>query len=125
MPNVVELFAVLRAVLSTLTNRRPVRIIVVLDDGEQVRLPVPEVAATAPQPARGQAFVPNDVQAGILEALDGKAMRTDQLANKVGCDRRQLFRRPGGVQELRDAGLVNHHDRHGYFRPDCPPEGME
>lgn len=63
-------------------------------------------------------------QRGILQALQGRALRTDALAAEVG-DRSRLFR-PGGLAELRDRGLVDHHPRLGYYRPDAlPPELTE
>jgi hypothetical protein len=80
------------------------------------RLPVPE-----PPPERKLPFVPTPLQEGILEALKGKALRTDALANKVGCHRNQLFQRPGGLHELREHGMVDNHHRIGYYRPDAPP----
>lgn len=64
-------------------------------------------------------FVPSHMQRGILDALNGKALRTDALASKVG-SRSRIFRRDG-IHELRHAGLVSHHKRIGYFRPDAPP----
>lgn len=93
------------------------------------RAPVPPAPAPAPAPvtpsgpgpAAEDVWVPTDAQACILEALDGKALRSDALAHRADVDRRTLFRRPGGLQELRDRGLVEHHDRLGYYRPDCPP----
>jgi hypothetical protein len=65
-------------------------------------------------------FIPGPFQQGILDALDGRAMRTDALARAVDCDRRRLFK-PGGLPELRDHGLADHHHRPGYYRPDAPP----
>jgi hypothetical protein len=84
----------------------------------------PEGALTAtvatPAPARpARPFVPNPFQHRILEALDGRALRTDALGDAVD-DRRRLFR-PGGLKELQAEGLVNHHDRLGYYRPGAPP----
>lgn len=65
-------------------------------------------------------FVPNAVQKVILQALDGKALRSTVLAEMVG-DSGRLFRKNGGMQELRDRGLVDWHARLGFFRPDAPP----
>jgi hypothetical protein len=67
------------------------------------------------------AFVPNALQCDVLTALDGKALRTDALVVRIGCERSQLFKKPGGIQELREQGLVDNHPRVGYFRPDAPP----
>jgi hypothetical protein len=66
-------------------------------------------------------FEPNALQADVLCALEGKALRTDALAREIGCDRTQLFRKPGGVQELREHGLLDNDPGHGYYRPDAPP----
>lgn len=71
-------------------------------------------------PAAESAFVPTPFQADILAALEGKGLRTDALAAKVG-DRRRLFKDPGGIPELQEQGLVSHHRRVGYYRPDFPP----
>lgn len=67
-------------------------------------------------------FIPNAFQKGILDALANKAMRTDALANKVG-SRSRLFDEDG-LPELVDEGLVCHHKRIGYYRPDAPPAEM-
>jgi hypothetical protein len=97
-----------------------------LDDGDRVRLPVPigQAAASAPTvcslPAEG--FVPTPFQQEILDALEGRALRTEGLASAVGCDRRSLFRKPGGISELQEHGYVKTHKRMGYYRPDSPPE---
>ncbi len=61
-----------------------------------------------------------DLQERILDALAGKALRTDALAHKVECDRGQIFRK-GGLKELRACGLVAHDEAVGYYRPDDPP----
>lgn len=85
---------------------------------------VPVSAAIAwlsrPKPEVSEPFIPNPFQIGILRALDGKALRTDPLADEVG-DRRKLFRDPGGLKELQRHRKVSHHSRVGYYRPDCPP----
>lgn len=65
-------------------------------------------------------FVPTAYQRALLRVLAGTALRTDALAGASGGDRRRLFR-PGGLTELRARGLVGHHDRLGYYRPDDPP----
>lgn len=101
-------------------GRRAVRLAVRLDDGERVVLPVP-VPWEQP-PAAG--FVPTAFQQAVLEALDCKALRTEALAAAVG-DRARLFRPKGGLAELREHGLVSHHERLGYYRPDSPPPQLE
>ena len=70
---------------------------------------------TSTEDRADEVFVPTPFQKGILDALDGKALRTDSLGNKVG-DRRRLFKQ-GGLKELRERGLVGHHDRLGYYSP--------
>ena len=88
-----------------------------------VTLPVVALrcAASPPcdEPEEEPPFVPTPFQKGILEALDGKALRTDALGAAVG-DRRRLFK-DGGLKELRDRGLVLRHARLGFYRPDAPP----
>lgn len=71
-------------------------------------------------PVEPEPFVPNEFQRQILEALDGKALRTDALAGAVG-NRRRLFKHPGGVSELIEEGLLANHPRLGYYRTDNPP----
>jgi hypothetical protein len=79
------------------------------------RLPLP-----APEPV--PRFVPNALQEAILEALDGRALRTDGLAERVDVSRSQLFIKPtGGLHELREHGLIDNHPRLGYYRPSAPP----
>lgn len=69
-------------------------------------------------------FVPNPTQEAILTALQGKGLRTDALASKCDCNRRSLFKDPGGIPELQEEGLVAHHPRVGYYRPDAPPPNL-
>ncbi len=69
--------------------------------------------------ASAKPFIPSPFQKFILTKLTGKALRTDALANAVG-SRRKLFK-PGGLKELQTQGLVDHHDRIGFYRPDAPP----
>ncbi len=85
-------------------------------------LPVPDQAPGLPTEQETAAFVPTANQDLILDALAGKGLRTDALCAAAGLERSQLFRKPkGGLQELKDQGLVAHNDRLGYFRPDDPP----
>lgn len=90
-------------------------------------LPVPiQLAAGMPTQAEsvGERFLPTPFQQAILDALDGKALRTDALAAVVG-DRPRLFRPKGGIKELQEHGMVAHHQRRGYYRPDAPPPELE
>lgn len=66
-------------------------------------------------------FVPNQFQVSILEALDGKAMIGDDLADRVGCQRPEMFKR--GLRELINRRLVKNKRGLGYYRPDSPPAG--
>ena len=99
--------------------------------GEEITLTLPAVSIrlfeghpdnTPKTPARpGKLpFVPNAYQRGILEALDGKAMRAKALGRELG-DERRLYRDKGGIKELEEEELVRHHERLGYYRPDAPP----
>jgi hypothetical protein len=73
-----------------------------------------DAAAPPPEP-----FVCTVFQESILQALEGKALRTDALGAAVG-DRSRLYK-PGGIKELRDAGLVGHHPRLGFYSMTAPP----
>jgi hypothetical protein len=86
----------------------------------EVRSSEPDAVPDAPSP-RPVRFVPTGFQDDILAILVGKALRTDALVAILGCERSQFFRRPGGIQELRENGLVDNHERLGYYRPDAPP----
>jgi len=65
----------------------------------------------------------------ILDALNGKALRSECLAHTANLDKRSLFNRKrktgkiklGLIPELTKHGLIRHHDRLGYYRPDAPP----
>jgi hypothetical protein len=65
-------------------------------------------------------YVPTPQQRAILLALDGRALRQDQLEAVTGYDRRQLHRE-SGLTGLRRRDKVRHNRRLGYFRPDSPP----
>jgi hypothetical protein len=98
-------------------------VVVIDDDGKKsLRVRVPYLVAEPP--VTPQAFVPNAIQADILTVLDGAALRTDALAAKIGCERSQLFKKPGGIQELKEHGLVASHPRLGYYRSDAPPQEL-
>jgi hypothetical protein len=86
-----------------------------------VTLPVPPAPPAAPPPAPPP-FVPTDAQACLLEALEGRALKTTPLSEASGINRSQMFRHPGGLRELQDRGLVVNHPRLGFYRPDAPPE---
>ncbi len=118
-PNNDELFSVARAWTARFYAGRVLRrLSLELDDGSKVKLPIPATIAAA---RTTEPFVPSPLQNAILEALDGKALRTDALAAAADCERRRLFR-AGGLKELQDQGLVRNHPRLGYYRPDSPPD---
>lgn len=119
LPDLAE--AVRHWVADNLPGRTPLRIqIFTVEDGQEpISLPIP--AAIKHVDDSESVFVPNAFQQAILDALEGKAMRTDALAAKVG-DRSRLFSKPrGGLPELKDQGLVGHHARLGYYSTSAPP----
>ena len=77
----------------------------------RIRVDVPEgrrparIASQRPAAPRlpPTPFVPTPFQKGILQALHGQALRTDDLGRKVG-SRRKLFSHLGGLGELRENG---------------------
>lgn len=97
---------------------------VVFVGGRKMTLPAFCSLDAGPCREEEKPFVPTAFQADILDALDGKALRADALGHKVG-DRSRLYRRPGGLHELREEGLVCLHKRLGYYRPDAPPPELE
>jgi hypothetical protein len=66
-------------------------------------------------------FIPTTFQRAILEALDGRSLKKQQLADKVcGGHGSRLYRR-GGLKELMERGIVVNKPGAGYFRPNQPP----
>jgi hypothetical protein len=98
-------------------GRRPVKLVLTLDTGEKLKMPVP--VPFAPAPLARPAFIPTDAQQAILDALAGRALTTDALAAAADVDRRTVFR---VLPELRERDLVRHTPRLGYWRPDLPPD---
>jgi hypothetical protein len=80
----------------------------------------PAGPAPVAAPPPGDPPSPTPYQERILDALAGKCLTADQLAEKVG-DRRRLFR-DGGVKDLVTAGLVKKRQGHGYYATDDPPD---
>jgi len=121
-PDNEALAAVVRAWVATwYPGRVARRLRIDLDDGERVQLPVrPAAVDDARHEGNGEPVVPTAYQQAILDALEGRALRTDALAAALGGDRRRLFR-AGGLSELREQGLVSHHARLGFYREDVPP----
>lgn len=106
------------------------RITIRLKSGIRIRVDVPEeghsdgAGTSLVRPVDQNCFVPTPFQKGILQALEGQALRTDDLAHKVG-SRRKLFTHPGGLRELREWEIVGHHKRLGYYRLDSPPQVLK
>lgn len=105
-------------------------------EAESMRFPIPLVIISAPEPepedepaatAAEAADMDDDweihpFQEAILEALEGKALKTRALGQAVG-DAARLYR-PRGLKELRARGLVKHDNKVGFYRPDAPPPGV-
>lgn len=106
------------------------RAIVIHVDGVTDLIKIPVLPSCCPAttsaqlPPAVEQFLPTEVQACILEALAGKALRTDALATAAGVNRSQVFQKPGGIRELMERGDVAHHKRAGYYRPDAPPDDL-
>lgn len=66
-------------------------------------------------------LVLNSTCLGILKALDGRAMRIEELAKVVtGGEPTRLYR-DGMKTILAENGMIVHDPKIGYFRPDAPP----
>ena len=106
----------------TIRTKSRIRIRVEVPEGRRPTRTAEQRPAVPRSPATP--FVPTPFQKGILQVLAGQALRTDDLGRKVG-NRRKLFSHPGGLRELQEHGLVAHHKRLGYYRPDLPPSILE
>jgi hypothetical protein len=54
----------------------------------------------------------------MLKAIEGRALLTDDWVKRSGVGKRTLMKlKP----ELEKRGLVKHHPRLGFYRPDAPP----
>lgn len=104
--------------------RKPHRLVIDFDaDGAVASIKLELPLGVAGAGVGENVFIPNGFQQGVLRSLEGVALRSDPLGRAVG-DRRRLFRDPGGLPELVEHGLVEHHPRLGYYRPDAPPPEM-
>jgi hypothetical protein len=70
-------------------------------------------------------FVPTELQRGILQITNGRALTADNLQLGLSISRSTLYGgkdKRGGLKELVEVGLLKN-DRKvgGYFRPDAPP----
>ncbi len=66
-------------------------------------------------------FVPTRLQTAILDALNGRNLTKQKLADAVAAGEGRRLYKPGGIKELRALGLVDNKPGVGYFRPDAPP----
>ncbi len=66
-------------------------------------------------------FIATPLQAAILKALDGRALKKQPLADEVCKGEGTTLYRPGGLKELRERKKVDHKSRVGFYRPDAPP----
>lgn len=132
MTSLDDVFAVVRAYIRDNYGDHPDTLRIITAAGKKIQLPIPVAAGSLSklheadtetgsmeQEEEWTPFIPNGFQKGILKALEGKGLRTDALGAAVG-DRARLFK-PGGLQELKERGLVCHHKSLGYYRPDLPP----
>lgn len=69
----------------------------------------------------GDLLIFTPLQKSIMKALDGKALKKQALANEICKGEGRVLYRPGGLQELRRHGLVEHRPQIGFYRPDSPP----
>ncbi len=76
------------------------------------------------QPSHQHTITLSPLQQNILTALDGKALKKQQLADVVCAGEGSRLYRPGGIKDLKDAGLVAHKNGVGFYRPDAPPDGL-
>lgn len=133
-PHLADLLAGLRQFLLLEFGYRAEEIrIKITDRAEPFCMPFPaeSVLSRVPESDSGSAstgasqqepFVLTVFQRAILEALEGRALRTRALGAAVG-DESRLYK-PGGLKELREHGLVKHHSRLGFYRVDAPPEEL-
>ena len=99
------------------------RLIVELHDGSKTHLHVPLQPAARPPHVPG--FRMTQCQAAILEALEGKILKTGALTRATGYTSAELFRERGGMHELQEHGMVAHVAGKGFYRPDAPPDDLE
>jgi hypothetical protein len=67
-------------------------------------------------------FITSDLQKKILNALDGRSLTAQKLADEIGIDSSRLYE-PGGIKELMQlGGVTNTRGKgHGYSRVDSAP----
>lgn len=109
----------------------PVELVVVMEGGQEVRLPLTTAAGLVPvSPEEQVPFAPSVFQLAALRAMIGRAFMVDVLAQYMmtGTDlltetRRRLYGRKG-LRQLQDHGLVKLHPKMGFYRPDAPPHDL-
>ncbi len=77
-------------------------------------------------PTKDAELVPNGIvmstfQQSIYRALDGVALKKNDLSDRVCPDDPSRLYKPNGLQEMRSRGLVSHKRGLGFYRPDRPP----
>ncbi len=66
---------------------------------------------------------PSELQLEIWNALENRSMTTDDLVATLSVSRPTLFKKPGGLPQLLEHGLIRNDRAHGgYYRPDAPPQ---
>jgi hypothetical protein len=90
-----------------------------LSAGESPGQTVSGESLQAPDSPAEPPFIATELQERILEALHGKALTLDALAEKLKTDRSALHR--DGLKELMQLGRIANVRRVGYYRTDAPP----
>ena len=83
--------------------------------------PYPFQLADSETVAEPEQLILNNTCLGILNALDGKAMRVQQLADAVTESETTRLYRDGLLKILKANGKIVHDPKIGYYRPDAPP----
>jgi hypothetical protein len=108
--NLVTLANQYAAQFGTVATRLSLR----LADGRKLIVPISDIEATVsdPTPVNGPpVFVPTRLQKAILSALDGKALRKEALAEACELKGAPQLYQDGGINELRNLGMVYRHRR--------------
>ncbi|MHB1033723.1 MAG: hypothetical protein ACYC35_01165 [Pirellulales bacterium] len=79
---------------------------------------------TSRKPRKSKKELPSDltpVQRRIMQALDGRILTKQQLADLLFKGHSKALYRPGGITDLMRRGLVENERPFGYYRPDALP----
>lgn len=79
--------------------------------------------AAEPESHRGPDLL-TKFQRKIIDALDGRALKKEQLAAELKCEPSRLYKN-GGLKELKERRLVDNKAGVGYYRPDAPPPALK